>query len=681
MKSTSNRKIKRKTDLKNGIENAVKADHKIQFKSPSKGLSKTVSKTRLKTHSGNDNRVSESASSTIADLVRTELPHVEGLGVPGCGKSKLLVDRCRHLVEAGVPQTQILLLGFANATVNNLRDRLRHSGMADIPVATCHAWSRELIGKNLGLLDLSEMPQIVSEAQEAVLIRRAIELTRKDAIRRAEEGTTPSADVLKWLAEVDSDWGAGAVIHMFQIKRASNKKLKELVADPEFTCVAAYVSELRRMWTSYQSLKRESGNIDYSDMLQLAIRALKSEDVVLPTYQHLLVDEFQDCSPHQVHLIGTLARRIPNVMVVGDAHQAVYGFTGAHYTRLSDVVKDVQQFALSKSCRLTRETADLAMAVLPSDAGIQIDTDKGGDKPMLVTHGGLRQQTVQVADEIQDLLTSGVPPSKIAVLGRTRDSLAAVERALRAQGIATRQLGAEFDPRHAMRVAWLVHQVERTTASGATIEARQLRKRLGHIDAATPDWGRAARELAKIRSKSLEGRFQQCRAVYLRLLGGVRHCKAENVEINRWVPLCRTLAHALALKVEMERLNRSAAVTTSTIHGAKGLEWEHIFIVGVTEGLLPIYLAASDREFEEERRLLYVAITRASKQVRLYHAPVTHARTRQRFDEPSRFLSAAIGAGTIDVIKGNATRRPVAQQRRHAGNASSPVVGAQLSLM
>ena len=139
--------------------------------------------------------------------------------------------------------------------------------------------------------------------------------------------------------------------------------------------------------------------------------------------------------------------------------------------------------------------------------------------------------------------------------------------------------------------------------------------------------------------------------------------------------MCRGLADALALNAEVEGFNGREGVPSATIHAAKGLEWAHVLIVGATQGLLPSYHARGDRELEEERRLLYVAVTRASKQVQLYHAPVWHAPTRQRLEAPCGFLSEAIRAQVLQVVKGRGMPRPIAE-RPTRGVKGLPSAGA-----
>ena len=126
-------------------------------------------------------------------------------------------------------------------------------------------------------------------------------------------------------------------------------------------------------------------------------------------------------------------------------------------------------------------------------------------------------------------------------------------------------------------------------------------------------------------------------------------------DLNRWAPICRN--HACA--VEMLRAIKQSGkpvIQTMTIHAAKGREWDHVFLVGVADGQLPLYLAKGAMMLAEERRLLYVAITRARESLRLYFAPVDHARSQQRFEKRSRFLRTLSVMRTVRVVESQPTR-------------------------
>jgi DNA helicase-2/ATP-dependent DNA helicase PcrA len=244
-----------------------------------------------------------------------------------------------------------------------------------------------------------------------------------------------------------------------------------------------------------------------------------------------------------------------------------------------------------------------------------------------------------VKSDIQKLMADGAKPEQIVVLARTRALLAPVEAALLAVNISTQQLGKARNIKHVMAALGLIRIVERCQRQQTEITAELLRKALPSLTPVDDSiWLREARALAKaMRVTSLEGRYRLCAAGYLRLMGGVRANAELRADLNRWEPFSRGYAHAREMRVAV-RAMAPAAVVTGTIHAAKGMEWPHVLVLGVTDGLLPLYLARDTAALAEERNLLYVAITRAEQSLRLYHAPVTHARSGHQFEGLSRFI-------------------------------------------
>jgi len=224
-----------------------------------------------------------------------------------------------------------------------------------------------------------------------------------------------------------------------------------------------------------------------------------------------------------------------------------------------------------------------------------------------------------------------------------------VEQRLLARGWNAAQQGTTRDLRHAMRVLRLVQLIERHERHHESIDPDMMAHVLRHVtfDGSQPCWQSMARCLERAaRSRSLEGRYRACSDVYLRALGGVRANAEVHHDLNRWAPICRKHTCANAMRRALQQPDKPE-IETMTIHAAKGREWDHVFVVGIADGQLPLYLAKNANMLAEERRLLYVAITRARESVRLYHAPVHHARSQQQFAKLSRFLNTAAVLRTV----------------------------------
>jgi len=400
----------------------------------------------------------------------------------------------------------------------------------------------------------------------------------------------------------------------------------------------------------YTQAKQAAGHIDFGDMLERAIRALGDGRATIP-FTHVLVDEYQDCSAAQTQLLAALVHHGCELMVFGDPEQAIYAFGGNGYTPLCEIVDGAKVMSLPQSHRLHAQNAALAMAVANARTS-KIVTQRRGTQPVLVRSRDLTDQTHSLVRDVEQLLDQGVDPSRIAVLARTRAFLGPVEQRLLATGMNADQQGITRDLRHAQRVLRLVKFVERYARRYDSIDPDEAAYVLHNVTFADPQFRleSLARSLERAASSpSLEGRYRACSDVYLHLLGGVRANTEVHHDLNRWAPICRNHACAAEMLRTLKRSDKQV-IQTMTIHAAKGREWDHVFVVGVADGQLPLYLSKGTRMLAEERRLLYVAITRARESVRLYFAPVDHARSQQRFEKRSRFLRPPSVMRTVRVM-------------------------------
>lgn len=156
-------------------------------------------------------------------------------------------------------------------------------------------------------------------------------------------------------------------------------------------------------------------------------------------------------------------------------------------------------------------------------------------------------------------------------------------------------------------------------------------------------WETFVSETAKVaaaQSRHLETRYMGCVQAYLRLRGGIRADKDLRAHLNAWQPMCRAFGSAAELHSRALQDVADDAVTVTTIHQAKGMEWDYVFVVGVTDGVLPDSRSKSKEQLDEERRLLYVAVTRARQRVLLHHAPMWSRHARQTFTKESRFMTS-----------------------------------------
>lgn len=586
-------------------------------------------------------------------IVTTKSAHCEVQSAPGGGKTHACIRRIVSLVESGVPARQIVVLSFSNAAVKELGLRVRqhvdaltetsasdsrHSTeLSDLTIKTAHALALKLSGGGTVLTD---------KAAES-FIRRAIVQLLKRAGRGEVWKKLPKETRDARIAQLETLRQGPmlrTVLELFGFCAAAGSKMRDVLDSGRFESlvdVRDVLLMLRKVW---RELKGKEGVVDFGDMLSAARVAIRKDPAQF-AFTHILVDEFQDCSPAQARFLATLAS-LPgrSLMVFGDPDQAIFGFAGGRYTPLSEFLGGVEVIRLPRSRRLTAETAALASAIAGHEQARAIRATRHGVKPVLITSADEVSQAYRVAQDICELLEKGVPADQIAVLGRVKALLHPVEMALLEKRVLTTRLGTKRNRKHVRRVLKLVGLVERSVESGTNVSEtdvpRALKVPVGTIDAHR--WSVLASDLRKVtRVASFEGQYIQAAKAYVRALGGARTAAIKQIrdDVNRWAPLCRKYRAATEMRDAVRNLERSA-VRTGTIHASKGREWAHVFVVGATDGILPWHQhqPKDDLALAEERNLLYVAVTRAKDAVWLYHAPYVHSRSRKTFEEVSRFL-------------------------------------------
>jgi len=579
----------------------------------------------------------------VAAIVEATHQHVEVVASPGSGKTHTLILRLQALLSKGVPPAQILVLSFSNEAVREIRRRLELAAKnqatktsvtsySSITIQTVHAFANSQLKKSPTILppkkQLNLLKKAIRTVQMKIRSKRIWHEVNASTLRRRREQIKALLDPLaiKNLAT------------LMDYLSTSNATTKDALARSNFSSIkgAAVVKKIR---VEFQRQKQQDNYIDFGDMLMLARQRISTGKVNL-NIKHILVDEFQDCSVSQTAFIAQLAQFTNSqLMVFGDPLQSLYGFSGAGYQPLEVSLPGTVTMELPFSYRLHRSVADLACAVARPGCGNGISTIRSGPKPRLVKSRNSTSHHRAVVENIEHLLDSGVPPSAIAVLARTKALLAPIEAALLTKRLETNRQGNERQHQHVYNVLRLVQWMRNAQHSTSPISASRLKTLGSGSQFVDPEIAeREAKHLAKhALPTGLEGQYMLCSRVYLRLLGGIRADKATQAEVNRWTPVCRAHCDPKAMWKAIQSMDTDT-VTTSTIHAAKGREWTHVLVVGVTDGFIPIYHAKDKDMVQEERNMLYVAITRAKETLTLFHAPTPHARSRQLFDQPSRFL-------------------------------------------
>lgn len=387
---------------------------------------------------------------------------------------------------------------------------------------------------------------------------------------------------------------------------------------------------------------KEKGFVRYGDMIRRGIEALERGAVV--PFKHLLVDEWQDSSTAQGQLVKALADRVETVMVLGDPRQAIFGFSGASPMRLKALLGQAQTYPLTVSFRLTQSHAALANAFIrqeePKALPIQGRAEKG-PRPGLLACPDSSKQPAWVVGQVKQWIDQGVAPSSIAILARMKRSLRDVEQELRHAGLNSTAVNSKAGVPLKMMMAALKVLVKIEALCDHPKQEQRLHSLLEktarrEVPATTMKTYR--KKLAgALASDSREGLYAVCCDVVLGIWFGRSDCgrKALEIELNRWRALSNDFDSFALLREEVRQRSGVGQVHTSTVHSAKGGEWDYVIVLNVANGSMPHYAVRQPGlAMDEERSVFYVAITRAKRQLLLVEADFSHRDNKLKGKSP-----------------------------------------------
>jgi len=572
-------------------------------------------------------------------VVRDDHPRVIVPAAAGSGKTTTLHARVHHLLDRGVLASEILILSFANSTVDILKTRIGNDG---IRISTFHAFGCEVV-RDYAARQGQRSPVFIAPKHSDAVLKAAI-----DACPTACDFVQLKADI-----RLHSSKERKRLASFFSRIQGSEQLAQRLVSDPasEFSVYRPVLKALRAIRIRYDRELDRSGTIDYSGMLRRSRELLRSGAVRLP-YRHVLIDEAQDMSAEQARLLAAIAEQVPNVMAFGDPHQAIFGFMGASFRHLREALPDAVVLPLSRSFRLTHETAATANAIV-NDRQRPIVGDRAGRKPVHYRFRSAVAQERAIVHLVGKLMQQRVSVDSIAILASTRMQLRNMEHALRGAGYETEPKYWTREPRHIDAFLSLLKFVENwewAVTAETRMHNRRTERRMCEIIGVEADvvsrevLAHCRRRLVvAARASSLASRYVAVSRVYAKLVTAV-HGRNVNVarELECWEAISRRFEKADQLRAHISALSDRPKIVTSTIHGAKGGEWNHVIVLNVTEGALPLHHAIRTNTVHEEQRLFYVAVTRARERLYLFHAPYRHAWSGKVFAEPSRFLTGGV---------------------------------------
>jgi len=544
-------------------------------------------------------------------IVFSECPRIQVHACPGSGKTTTLIACVKHWVEQGVDPASILVLSFSNAAVTNVKAKLERQGIHGLTVSTIHA---------LGLQLIPDKPAVLTDKERMSLLQRAIRAAAKNVAHDwprlpASKQRIKARAVRKLLPK------KSALLSLFSLCSALDHGDIQDLARTRFGDVfRTSFSVLPIVLKHYNLAKREAGDLDFDDMIALAISHVERSDA---KWTHILVDEQQDCTAAQGDLVSQLVRTTGAMFrSFGDPAQAIFGFAGAEGVDFRGLMGDCNLKTLTISQRLPRRIAALATAIgeLPSSAAIE-SRRKGG--ALLAT---TCESEIDMAKRVCTLVKRQLAADSkgtVAVLARTKAQTYRIDQALRAQGIWAAP--TEQRRRAVLSVLRWSGWAAREGCTTAKRVEDYLSIRCSDI-ASDRLTGSVKRLRMSCKSASLSGRFRHAALAYVYAYGGElkdSDRKALRNDLSRWLPSASRAESARTMWDEVRRMEKTnvGRVHLSTIHASKGLEWDTVIVVGVTEGVLPTRHAKDDWALKQERNLLYVAITRAKEALHLFHAP------------------------------------------------------------
>lgn len=602
----------------------------------------------------------------IRAVLHTEGPLIVFAGA-GSGKTRVIVHRVAHLVERGVDPSGILCLTFTNKAALEMKQRLQALlGVPGIPVwaGTFHAFGAWMLRREAHRLSCPSAFAIYDEADQRSLIAKCL----KEMNIERERGRISA---LAWALNMSKD----------TLRPVSSFAFNDTV-DPEE--VAAL----------YEKRKKDAGAFDFADLIVLPALLMAQDPEVKLSYQrrfsHILVDEYQDTNASQYRLLMELVGPQRNICVVGDDDQSIYGWRGAdvgNILRFTTDFPDAKVVVLERNYRSCEEILGAAGALIANNARRAPKTLRSvvgsGPGVSIAEYADDREEAQNIAFAVERLLDKGIDPGEIAVFYRVNALSRTLEEAFVRRGIPyTVYGGMRFYERREIKdlLAYMRLAVnpsdeeafarivnvpprgigDKGVASVVTLARREripvmeaMKKAVsqglfrGRATKAAVEFTDLIGDLARSVGKADVGEIIEAAAIR----SGYRDHLLSEIDgqdrilnINELVSAARgetDLAAFLQEKALLTSVDEAPEGTVSlmTLHMSKGLEFECVFIAGCEEGLIPHARSCESLEdIEEERRLMYVGLTRARRKVVLSWARLRGIHGRQTFQVPSGFL-------------------------------------------
>ena len=591
----------------------------------------------------------------------------------GSGKTRLLTHRIAYLIDSyGVSPFNILAITFTNKAANEMKERVAKmvAGAENVWISTLHSMCAKILRRDIEYLS---------------------PFTRDFSIYSDSDSDKVAKEVLSARGIEDDKIKKQLIFHLSNWKNG-NQTLEDYISthESEFD-----IRKIGLYMTDYQNFLKKNNALDFDDLISKTIELFDKFPDVLSYYanrfKYILVDEFQDTNLKQYELVKMLASVHKNLFVVGDEDQCIYSWRGANLEnlfKLKNDFPDIKVYKLERNYRSTKEIIEVANRVIKNnssrfDKNMWTDKD-GGKKPVLYNAYDERDEALFVAKTIEKLKSEGYEYNDIAVLMRINALSRSFEEAFLSYNIPHRIFGGfKFyerveiknvisylrlfvNPKDDISFARIINFPKRGIGDGtiaklkalnddksllenclsSELEMSALYKKFEpfiqgyknsamHINESLSQFIKEVIKNFKIRENynpNDEDDFNRLLNIE-QLVASASDFEA----LNEKTTLSEFL-ESITLSSDNDEIGSGGAVTIATVHGVKGLEFKVVFIVGLEEGIFPISRAFNSKaELEEERRLMYVALTRAEEQLYLTYATKRYLYRESQYQMISRF--------------------------------------------
>ena len=620
--------------------------------------------------------------------------HIDGpmlvLAGAGSGKTKVLTNRIARLIEEGVIPSNILAITFTNKAAKEMKDRItRLVGVTayNIQISTFHSLGLRILKENYSLLGYDKNFTIIDSDDVLTIIKKIMK-----ELNLSKDYYNPR-----------------------EIKNKISSAKNAIMSVEDFSKVE-FDHKVVEVYKIYTKKLKQGNSVDFDDLLILPIKLFKTYPNVLEEYQdrykYILIDEYQDTNEAQYTFSKILASKYRNIFVVGDNDQAIYAFRGANYKNILNFEKDypeAKSVVLEENYRSTKTILNAANDVIKNNKERESknfwSNKPVGDKITYKLVGTEKEEASFVADEIKSLLEQGVKEEDIAVLYRTNAQSRVVEEYMLKKNIKYRVVGS-FYFYNRKEIKDLLCYLRLISNHKDDVSLLRIIN--------TPKRGIGEKTIDNLTTLAVE----QSSSIYEAITSGkelaFKNLIEELTEESKTLSLTELVeaileksgikkelssSKLLEDEIRLENLNEFKGVTKSyeeeqgsatledfldeislvsdlaehqdgsnrvsllTVHSVKGLEYDYVFIVGMEEGIFPHYNAINDGSqsaIEEERRLCYVAITRAKKKLYILAAKSRMLFGNTNINKPSRFIEE-INKEYLDIdekkVLGKATNR------------------------